>query len=100
MPENDSETLSTDELVEILEQSKCHRDLIRYVKRADEMDDPPAMLESMKYSLNYVTVAHWADRGTMIEEAIYERGAAGALECGNLDVTNTEICESIMEDYH
>lgn len=94
-----SEDLTVDELVGILEQSDCHRDLIRYVKRADERGGT-AILGSMQYRLNHVSVERFAQTGTRIEERLVRDGAAGALECGNLDKTNTEICESIMEDFH
>lgn len=94
-----SDTLAIDELVEILEQSHCHRDAIRYVKRAFSQGGT-GVYYSWAYQLNYVTVEELMARATDIEDSLLRDGAAGALEHGNLDVTNTEICESIMEDYH
>ena len=96
---SETELVSTDELVTILEQSDCHRDLIRYVKRADEQGGT-ALLNSLRRAVNFVTVEKWATRGTQIEESLYRNGARGALSCGNLDTTNTGICEGIVEDYH
>jgi hypothetical protein len=93
------ERLPVDEAVQILEQSEAHRDLIRYLKRADDQGGT-ALASSLRRSLNFVTVEKWATRGTAIEEALYRDGAQGALSCGNLDKTNTDICEQIVEDYH
>lgn len=96
---DESDLLPIDELVSILEQSDAHRDLIRYAKRADERGGT-ALLNSMRYSLNYVSVEKWATRGTEIEERLYRDGARGAVSCGNLDTTNTDICESITTEFH
>ena len=96
---DDDDRIDASEGVEILEQSDCHRDLIRYVKRAKARGGTP-LLHSMQYQLNYVSVEKWATRGTQIEEQLYRNGAQGALSCGNLDVMNTNICEQIMADYH
>lgn len=86
-------------LIQTLNNSNAHPDLARYARKAHERGGTP-LLSSLRHSIEHVRVEKWATRGTRIEEALYRSGAGGALSCGNLDSTNTEICKEIVEEHY
>jgi hypothetical protein len=88
------------ELIEALEQSSCHEDLVAFVEKAQDHHNTPSVLETLeRFHDGADGVEKFLKYGTRKEELLWNNGAAVALErIGNWDVRNKPVLEAVVED--
>ena len=87
-------------LIDALEESTAHEDLVAYVRKAREAGGT-GVLSSMRtfHDGGDGDISRWREVGTRKETILWDHGAAVALqEVGNWDVTNRPILQEIVDE--
>jgi DNA-binding PadR family transcriptional regulator len=85
-------------LIDALEASDCHPDVILYVEKAADLGSTP-ILGSLRYFHRETSVSRIAEIGTQIEQTLWNHGAGAVLaHHGHVDETSTVILEEIDRD--